>query len=240
MAYCTHQAKGIDCEALASIFRLSERSQAKNGVWELLAKTGFTHPLRKGLLEFHRTELFEHVVTSLALRLPKEESSNPGILNPAAAGGVNFSSRPAGTKSGKERERSPAPDLESVPPETRAFFAFCVEICSPAEAEYFGGRAGNNNANLQQLVDSAETLLPRFIALVGRDFKEPQITRKILGPGLGRIEKRNPQLSNKTRTVPGCDPTTGNPIRIFISTSGTAVPIDRQVLLEYVSASFFL
>lgn len=203
-------------------------------MWELLGKHGLTHPFRTKLAEIHRAELFEHVVTSLAIRLTQDEESHAGVLN----GGVEVE-RETFTDgdmelAGKEgdRERS-ARDL-SVPREMDDFFKFCLDVCSHEEADYFGGKTGNTQ--LQELVAGAEMILPRLIQFAGPSFKAGEITRKILAPGLGRIETTHPHLSNKTRTMPGGDPTTGNPLPIFISISGTAVPIDRGVLREYVSS----
>lgn len=230
---CLNQEKGIDCEALASMFRLSTRSQSKPAVWDALTKWGFTHPLRRSLSDVHRAELFEHVVTSLALRLTRHEDCHPGILNGRGDAHVEEGSSSDLGQAGEEIREQSARDLKSVPRETQDFFKLCTDVCSIEETDYFGGRAGNTN--LEELVASAEIMLPRFISLVGSSFEPAAMTRKILAPGLGRIEAANPSLSNKSRVTPGGDPATGNPIPIFVSISGTAVPIDRRVLREYVS-----
>ncbi|CAM9498265.1 unnamed protein product [Pylaiella littoralis] len=226
------QAKTMDCETMASIFRLSEMSQRKPAVWKSLGELGFTHPMRKKLEYFHRAELFQNLVTSVAVRVTQTEQCHPAVLN-----GDEDARREASAariQTGKEaKKQSAARDKESVTGDVLKFLNFCLEICSESEADYFGGWVGNSK--LRELVASADTLIQPFIDFAGSSFKVGDITRKVLAPGLGRIETPFPHLSNKTRTTQGGD-STGNAVPIFISISGTAVPIDRTVLREYLSA----
>lgn len=187
---------------------------------------------RNSMGPLDEAELLEQNVTSMALRLTRDEFCHPSVLNGSLHGGSETPIVVPHPTASDEAEQS-ALDAKAVPRDTLAFFRFCLDVCTEEEVNFFGGRDGNTN--LEELLHGVDLMLPRLVAFVGEGFAIGKIGRKILAKAQGRIETQFPLLSNKTYATPGADAKTGDPIPLRVSTSGTAVALDRPALREYVS-----
>ncbi|CAM9903278.1 unnamed protein product, partial [Ectocarpus sp. 13 AM-2016] len=94
--------------------------------------------------------------------------------------------------------------------------------------------SANDNKRLDDVVLMAEKWIPVLTSFVGKGFDRKHISRNVFQKGLGRIEQRLPALKNRSSVVNGDDSKTRAPRPPFVSTSGTVVPISKQVLQEYV------
>ncbi|CAN0297585.1 unnamed protein product [Ectocarpus sp. 12 AP-2014] len=119
-------------------------------------------------------------------------------------------------------------------PDVFAFFEYLLKAFTEDDERFF---STNDNKRLDDVLLMAEKWIPALISFVGKGFDRKHISRKVFQKGLGRIEQRFPALKNRSSAVNGADSKTGAPCPPFVSTSGTVVPISKQVLQEYVLES---
>ncbi|CAM9348127.1 unnamed protein product [Ectocarpus sp. 8 AP-2014] len=120
--------------------------------------------------------------------------------------------------------------IDHCGPDVFTFFEYLLGAFTEDDARFF---SVNDNKRLDDVVLMAEKWIPVLMSFVGKGFDKKHISRKVFQKGFGRIEQRFPALKNRSSVVNGADSKTGAPRPPFVSTSGTVVPISKQVLQEY-------
>ncbi|CBN75976.1 hypothetical protein Esi_0258_0045 [Ectocarpus siliculosus] len=124
--------------------------------------------------------------------------------------------------------------------DVRALYNCVLEAFTEDDAAYF---SANDNKRLAAVVRMAEKWIPVLMSFVGgsykddgmgRDVFQTGITKKVFKKGFGRIERKFPALTNTSTLISGCNTRSGELIPAFVSTSTTVVPVNKQVLLEYI------